>query len=104
MAWVGRIKGSRIPNPPVRQGHQPPHLLDQVAQGLIQSGLEHLQAWGIHNLSGQLFQHLTTVIVKNFPLTSKLNLFLLQLKAIPPCPAIIYHHKELIPLLFVGSL
>jgi len=43
-----------------RQGHQPPHLtLDHAAQGPIQSGLEHLQGWGIHNLSGSLFQHLT---------------------------------------------
>ena len=39
--------------PPAGQGHQPPHLLDQVAQGLIQPGLEHLQRQGIYNLSGQ---------------------------------------------------
>ena len=39
--------------PPARQGHQPPHLLDQVAQGPIQPGLEHLQGRGIYNLSGQ---------------------------------------------------
>ena len=37
-----------------RQGHQPSHLiLDQAAQGTIQHGLEHLQGWGIHSLSGQ---------------------------------------------------
>ena len=30
-----------------------PHLLHQAAQGPIQPGLEHLQGWGIHNLSGQ---------------------------------------------------
>ena len=29
---------------------------------------------GIYSLSGQLFQHLTTLSVKNFPLTSNLNL------------------------------
>ena len=29
--------------------------------------------WGIHSLSGQLFQHLTTLTAKNFPLTSNLN-------------------------------
>jgi len=55
MAWVGR-------NPRVikfqtrchRQGHQPPDVaLDQDAQGPIQPGLEHLQGWGIHSLSGQ---------------------------------------------------
>jgi len=43
--------------PPCRQGHQPPHLLDQVAQGPIQPGLEHLQGQGIHNLSGQPVIH-----------------------------------------------
>ena len=54
---------------------QPPlPILDQAAQGPIQPGLEHLQGWGIHTLSGQLFQHLTTLIVKNFPLTSNLHL------------------------------
>ena len=38
-----------------KQGHQSPHLiLDQAAQGPIQPGLEYLQGWGIHNLSGQL--------------------------------------------------
>jgi len=47
------------------QGHQPPHLiLDQAAQGPIQPGLKHLQGWGTHSLSGQLFQHLTTLTVK----------------------------------------
>ena len=32
------------------QGHQP---LDQAAQSHIQPGLECIQKWGIHNLSGQ---------------------------------------------------
>ena len=106
MAWVGRdLKDHETSNPHHRQGHQPLHLiLDQAAQGSIQPGLEHLQGWGIHSLSGQLFQHLTTLIVKNFPLTSKLNLSLLQLKTTSPCPAVIYPFKELTPLLFVGSL
>lgn len=33
----------------------PTHVLDQVGQGHIQPGLEHLQGWGIHNFSWQLF-------------------------------------------------
>jgi len=37
---VEGIQGSSISNPPARQGNQPPHLLDQVAQGPIQPGLE----------------------------------------------------------------
>ena len=40
-----------------RQGHQPPDLVDleQVVQGPIQPGLEHLQGWGIHSLAGRPF-------------------------------------------------
>ena len=67
--WPGLEGTSRIVNlQPLhhRQGHQPPHLiLDQAAQGPIQPGLECLQGRGIHSLSGQLLQHLTTLIVKN---------------------------------------
>jgi len=76
MAQVGRDpKGHESPPSRCMQGHQPPHLIPaQAAQGPIQPGLEHLQGQGIHSLSGQLFQHLTTLIVKNFPLTSNLNL------------------------------
>jgi len=39
--------------------------------------------WGIHSLSGQLFQHLTTLTVKNFPLISNLNLPSFNLKPFP---------------------
>ena len=66
--------------------HQPPHLIPaQVAQGPIQPDLEHLQRWTDHSqsLSGQLFQHLTTLIVKNFPLSSNLNLPPFNLKPFP---------------------
>ena len=52
LGWK-RPQGSWISNPPARQGHQPPHLLDQVTQGPIQPDLEHLQGQDIHNLSGQ---------------------------------------------------
>jgi len=51
LGWKGP-QGSWISNPPARQGHQPPHLVGQVAQGPIQPGLEHLQGWGIYSLSG----------------------------------------------------
>jgi len=76
--WLGLEGTSRIMKlRPLhhRQSHQPPNLiLAQAAQGPIQPGLECLQGWGIHSLSGQLFQHLTTLIIKNFPMTSNLNL------------------------------
>jgi len=85
MAWVGSdLKDHQAPIPCHRQGHQPPHIiLDQAAQGPIQPGLEYLQGRGIHNLSGSLCQHLTTVSVKNFPLTSNLNLLSFNLKPFP---------------------
>ena len=55
--WPGLEGTSRNMNlqpPHHRQGHQLPHLTpDQAAQGCIQPGLEHLQGWGIYNLSGQ---------------------------------------------------
>jgi len=38
---------------------------------------------GIHSLSGQLFQHLPTLSVKNFPLTSNLNLPSFSFKPLP---------------------
>ena len=56
-ARVGRdLKDHESPTPLPHQGHQPPHLtssFNQAAQGPIQSGLEHFQGRGIHNLSGQ---------------------------------------------------
>ena len=85
MAWVGRdLKDHQLQPPCCRQDHQPPYLvLDQAAQGPIQPGFEHLQGWGIHSLSGQLFQHLTTLIAKNFLLISNLNFPSFNLKPFP---------------------
>ena len=40
--------------------------LDQVAQGLIQPHLASLQGQGINHISGNLFQWLTTLTVKDF--------------------------------------
>ena len=85
--WPG-LEGTSMTSlqPPCHtQGHRPPHVTtDQAVQGPIQPGLKHLQGWtGIHSLSGQLFQHLTTLIVKNFPLTFSLNLPSLNLKCFP---------------------
>jgi len=46
MAWVGRELKD--------QGYKPVGcVLDQAAQAPIQLGLEHLQGWGMHSLSGQ---------------------------------------------------
>ncbi|PKU41813.1 hypothetical protein llap_7886 [Limosa lapponica baueri] len=46
----GTLKIIKFQDPCREQGHLP---LDQVAQSPIQSGLEQLQGWGIHNFSGQ---------------------------------------------------
>jgi len=52
MFWVGRdLIDHLVPTPLChRQGHLP---LDQVAQSLIQPGLEHCQGGGSHSFSGQ---------------------------------------------------
>jgi len=44
----------KLQPPCCRQGYQSPYLiLGQAAQSPIQPGLEQLQGWGMHNLSGQ---------------------------------------------------
>ena len=72
MAWVGRdLKDTQV-SLRLSQGKccQP---LDQNTKGPIQPGLKYLQGCSIHTLSGQpiLAPHNS---VKNFPLTSNLNL------------------------------
>jgi len=53
-ALQGTSRIMKLQLPCHRQGRQPPRtVLDQAAQDPIQPGLEHLQGWGIHNLSGQ---------------------------------------------------
>jgi len=80
----GTPRITQLQPPCCRQGHQSPYLIPaQAAQGPIQPGLEHLQGWGLHNLYGQLFQHLITLLVKNFPLISNLNLPSFNLKPFP---------------------
>jgi len=57
--------------------------LDQVAHSLVQPALECLQGWGTHTSLHNLFQCLTTLIVKNFFLISYLNLPSFSLKPFP---------------------
>ena len=72
MAWVEKDHNDHpVSTPCCVQGCQPP---DQAAQSHIQPGLECLQGWGIHSLLGQPVQCVTTLWVKNFLLTSNLNL------------------------------
>lgn len=57
MAWVGReLKDHQVLTLCHRQCcQQLDQILDHIAQGPIQSGLDHLQWWGIHSLSGQWY-------------------------------------------------
>ena len=107
MTWVGRnIKDHESPIPFHRQGHQHPHLiLDQPAQGPIQPCLEHLQGWGIHNLSGQPVPAPHHYHSKELPPDIQPKSSLLQLKTISLCAVVIYPFKELKEsFLCVGSL
>jgi len=72
LAWDGR--DCDAPTPPPQAG--PPTSTFNTSPGCPnQPGLEHLQGWMGHpQLSGQLFQHLTTLIVKSFRLDVRGNL------------------------------
>ena len=89
MAWVGRaLKDHKTPTPPpphhrqatnLHISYQPrlPRAPSNLALNTSRDGR------GSHSLSGQLLQHLTTLIGKNFPLTSNLNLPSFNLKPFP---------------------
>ena len=86
MAWVGMVlKDHEVPTPSHRQHCQLlGQVLGQVARGPIQPGLEHLQGWNIHKLSGQ------TVSAPHQPLSKALS---------PTCIKIFflrnYKHKKI---------
>ena len=100
MAWVGRdLKDHESPTPHHRQGHQPPHLLDQVAQGPIQPGLEHLQGWMGHP------QPLWAAVPaphhspdRELPPKIQPKSSLFQLKTVPLCPAVNFSTWEDYPV------
>jgi len=84
--WLGLEGTSKIIKfqpPCCRMSYQ---VLDQApaqaAHSPIQPGLEHLQGWGIHNLSGQPVPVLHHSL-KNFPQASNRNLPSLSLKQFP---------------------
>ena len=102
LGWKGPQR-SQISNPPASQGHQPPHLLHQVAQGLIQPGLEHLQGRSVPSLSGQPVPAPHHSPCKELPPNIQPKSTLIQLKTVPPCPAVICPFKEFTPFLFIDS-
>jgi len=70
MAWVGRDLKA-YPRQATAMVWLP--LLAQAAQDPIQPSLECFQGWGIHHITGQQCQGLTTLWVKNLFLTSNLD-------------------------------
>ena len=104
--WCGLEGTSRIMKlQPLyhRQGHQPPYLiLDQAAHGPIQLGLEHLQGWGIHRLSGQSVPAPHHSHRKELPSDVQTKSSLSQFKTTPPCPITIHPHKQPFPLLLIN--
>jgi len=91
-SWIIKLQ----PPPHSRQGHQPPRLMqEQVAEGPIQLGLEHLQEQGIHNLSGQPVSAPHHSLGKELPPDIQPKSPVLQLTVISPYPAIIYPSIEL---------
>ena len=77
--------------------------LGEAAQGPILPGLEHLQGWGIHNLSGQPVSAPHHSPGKELTPNIQPKSSLFQLKTVSPCPAVIYLFKEFTPFLFIGS-
>uniref|UniRef100_A0A8C2TSE2 Reverse transcriptase domain-containing protein n=1 Tax=Coturnix japonica TaxID=93934 RepID=A0A8C2TSE2_COTJA len=97
-------QGSRssTPLPGRATKHMP--LLDQVAQGPVQPGPEHLQGRGIHNLTGQPVPGPNHSSSKALSPNIQPKSSLLQLKTISPSPAIISPFEEFTPLMGVSSL
>ena len=94
MAWVGRdLKDHQVPTALSQAGLPTSTLiLDQAAQHLIQRGLNTSKEGASTASLGSLFQHLITLIVKNFILTSKLILPSFNLKPFPlvlPLPTLL---------------
>jgi len=95
----GTFKDHLVQGPCHGQGHLP---LDQVAQSPIQPGLEHSQGGASTAPLGNLFQCLTTLVVKNFFLISNLNLPSFNLKPLTPCPITTSPSKKSLSSFLVG--
>ena len=84
MVWVGRdLKDHPVPPPALGRDPLPPA---QGAPSPVQPGLEPCQGGGSHSFSGQSGQGLTTLMGKDFFLTSNLNLPSFSLKPSPSVP------------------
>jgi len=87
MVGVGRdLCGSSSPSPLLKEGH-----LQQVAQDLVQAGLEYLQRRRIHNPSGQPFPVLHHPQREEVLPHVQLELPVLQFVPIASCPVAGHH-------------
>ena len=81
-----------------RQGCQPlDQVLELIAQGPIPLALNTSSDRAFTTSLGSLFQHLTTLSVNNFPLTSTLNLPSFCLKTFPLVLSLSTHVKSCFP-------
>ena len=100
MLGVGRdLCESSSPTPVPKQGH-----LEQIAQDLVQAGLEYLQRRRIHNLSGQPVPVLRHPQREEVPPHVQTELPVPQFVPIAPCPVTGHHWKELGPILLTPTL
>jgi len=87
MVGVGRdLCGSPSPNPVPKQGH-----LQQAAQDLVQTDLEHIQRRRLHNLPGQPVPGLCHPQSEDILPHVQLELPLLQFVPVAPCPVAGHH-------------
>ena len=96
--FEGTLKGHLVQLPCNEQGQ-----LNQVAQSLVHPDLDCLQ---LSTTSlGNMFQCLTTLIVKSFFLIYNVNLPSFSLKLfISPCPVTTDSAKEPVPFLLIAPL
>lgn len=76
--------------------------LDQADQALDQSGLKHLQEWGIHGLSRQPVPASHHSLTEKLPLTSTLNLPSLSFKPFPLVLLLSTHVRNLFPSFIIS--
>ena len=102
LSWFGKIGFLTMPPSPWKSTGEShgcysfSNLLDPVAQGPIQPGLEHLQGCNTHSLFGQPVPAPHHSHSKEFPPDIQSKPSLLELKTIPPCPITIYLSKKLL--------
>ena len=98
MAWVGRdLKDHESPTPLPGRATSLPIYSTRLPRAPSNLALNTSRDRASTTSRGSLFQHLTTLLVKNFPLTSNLNLPSFNLKAFPLVLLLSTLSKSLLP-------